>query len=207
MLLVFEDVTARRQADLAKDMLLAETHHRMKNLMAVVRALASQTQAKDRTGEQYKEAFMGRFKAVADAQDLLSLNVAETELAAIVGKSLEHVASPRAALSPGPSVKIPAARVLPLTMILHELTTNALKYGALSVPEGIVRASWNTERHDDQARVVLDWREEGGPVASPPSRKGFGTRMIEFSAREMGGEVAVEFAPAGLHVRLTLPCA
>lgn len=207
MLLVFEDVTVRRQAEVAKDMLLAETHHRMKNLLAVVRALASQTEAKDRTGEEYKKAFMGRFEAVLSAQNLSSLDSAETELAAIVSKALEHVASRHAAISPGPSVKIPKADVVPLTMILHELTTNALKYGALSVPEGIVRVNWNTEG-DGQKRVLVDWREEGGPAALPPSRKGFGTRLIEYSAKaEMGGEAKFNFAPAGLHVRLTLPIA
>ena len=136
MLLVFEDVTGRHEEIAAKDILLAEMHHRMKNLLAVVRALASQTQAKDRTGEQYRDAFMGRFEALLNAQDLSLSNVQQTDLAAIVDTVLTPIAGPRAVVTPGPGVKVATAQAVPVSMILHELTTNALKYGALSVPRG-----------------------------------------------------------------------
>jgi two-component sensor histidine kinase len=204
MLLVFEDVTGRQQEIAAKDILLAEMHHRMKNLLAVVRALASQTQAKDRTGEQYRDAFMGRFEALLNAQDLSLSNVQQTDLAAIVDTALTSIAGQRAVVTPGPGVKVATAQAVPFSMILHELTTNALKYGALSVPEGTVRLTWKTNLHEDRKRVLLDWREEGGPAVVPPTREGFGTRLIEISASADGGEATFEYAPTGLRARITL---
>jgi PAS domain S-box-containing protein len=205
MLLVFEDITGRRQQMAAKDILLAEMQHRMKNLLAVVRALATQTQVKDTTGEQYRDAFMGRFEALLNAQDLSLSNVQETDLAAIVDTALKPIAG-RAVITSGPTVKMVAAQAVPVSMVLHELTTNALKYGSLSVPDGIVRLSWKISVHEDRKRVLLDWQEEGGPAVVPPTRQGFGTRLIEFNAStESGGEAVLEFAPTGLRARITLP--
>jgi PAS domain S-box-containing protein len=206
MLLVFEDVTGRRQQMAAKDILLAEMQHRMKNLLAVVRALATQTQAKDKTGEQYRDAFMGRFEALLNAQDLSLSNIQETDLATIVDTALKPIAGHRGVITSGPTVKMEAAQAVPVSMVLHELTTNALKYGSLSVPDGVVRLSWKINDHDDRKSVLLDWQEEGGPAVVPPSRRGFGTRLIEFNAStESGGKAVLEFPPTGLHARIILP--
>ena len=205
MLLVFDDVTGRKHEIAGKDILLAETHHRMKNLLAVVRALATQTQAKDRTGEEYRDAFMGRFVALLNAQDLSLSNVQETDLAAIIDTAVKPIAGPRVVITPGPGVKVATAQAVPFSMILHELTMNALKYGALSVPEGTVRLTWKTNLHEDRKRVLLDWQEVGGPPVVPPTREGFGTRLIEFNASADGGEATFDYAPTGLRARITLP--
>jgi two-component sensor histidine kinase len=137
MLIVFEDVSGRRQQMAAKDILLAELQHRMKNLLAMVRALATQTQVKDTTGEQYRDAFMGRFEALLNAQELSISNVQETDLAALVDAALKPIAGRRAEITSGPTVKMETAQAVPVSMVLHELTTNALKYGSLSVPDGV----------------------------------------------------------------------
>ena len=109
----------------------------MKNLLAVVRALATQTQAEGRTGEEYRNAFMGRFEALVEAQNFSLSDHTEIDLSTLVRTALRSVAGERARIE-GPPVTIPAPQVMAVSMILHELTTNAFKYGALSVPEGVL---------------------------------------------------------------------
>ena len=207
VLATFEDVTERGRAEAEKDVLLAETRHRMRNLMAVVRALAGQTRAAGRTGEEYRDAFLGRLEALARAQDASLAGGSEADLADLVGRALEPVGAGRARVEPGPAVRLAAAQVLPLGLILHELATNALKHGALSAPGGAVRVAWDAPaRADGAALLLLDWREEGGPPMAPPARRGFGTRLIEFSAgTDLGGGAELRFEPGGLHARISMP--
>ncbi|WP_108397559.1 HWE histidine kinase domain-containing protein [Devosia submarina] len=205
MLIVFEDVTDRRQEIAAKDILLSETRHRMKNLLAVVRSLATQTQAEGRTGEEYRDAFLGRLEAMLSAQDMSLSNTDETDIAMILNNILQWQDRDRLVVLQGPSFRVPMAQVGPLSMIVHELTTNAVKHGALSNDIGKVHISWTVEPHEGHGRLALDWREEGGPHVSAPSRRGFGTDLVEFSASSMMGEAVLDYYPSGLHVRLTLP--
>jgi two-component sensor histidine kinase len=205
MLIVFEDVTERGQELAGRDMLLSETRHRMKNLLAVVRSLASQTQVEDRTGEEYRDAFLGRLEAMLSAQNILLSHIDETDIGMIIGNSLQGRDKERLVVLEGPFFRVPTAHVGPLLMILHELTTNALKHGALSNDTGKVHISWTVEPHEGQGCLALDWREEGGPRVSAPSRRGFGTDLVEFSASSMMGEAVLDYHPTGLHARLTLP--
>jgi len=209
MLVTFEDVTERGRAEAEKDILLAETRHRMRNPTAAVRALARQTRAEGRTGEEYRDALLGRLEALVRAQDASLSGAAEgADLAEIVRGALEPAAAGRACVEPGPPVRLAAAQILPLGLILHELATNALKHGALSAPEGTVRVGWEVWPSDGGgARLLaLDWREEGGPPAAPPERQGFGSRLIACSAEaDLGGAAQLRFGPAGLHARITVP--
>lgn len=208
MMLVFEDVTHREKADTDKDVLLAETRHRMKNLLAVLRAVASQTTTHGRSAEEYRDVFMGRFEAVLNAQTLLSGNGDDAEMSALVDQTLRPLAGSRANIVQGPPVTLASHQVLPVVMALHELATNALKYGALSKDRGVVHVRWTTKGDDGlHQNLLLDWREEGGPSVSPPSHQGFGMKLIQYSAAAEGGEAEFDFAPAGLHTRITLPLA
>lgn len=205
MLLVFEDATNRRKADADKDLLLAETRHRMKNLSAILRAVATQTEIEGRSAQEYRDIFLGRFEAVINAQTFMAANYGDTDLLALVNQMLTPIVDARADVAPGPSVALAQHQVLPLSMMLHELTTNAVKYGALSTPKGTIHLSWNIEDEAAQRRLLLEWREVGGPRVAPPSREGFGTRLIQHGVQAEGGEVAFDFAPTGLCARITLP--
>ncbi len=206
MLVTFEDVTDQRRTDAEKDILLAETRHRMKNLLAVVRALAAQTEVEGRSAREYREAFMGRFEAVMRAEDLSLASNAETDLGTLARQALEQAGAEHCRIEPGPPVALKKEQVLPISMILHELVTNASKYGALSTPGGIVHLTWSVKSEADRNELCIDWREENGPSVTPPERAGFGTRLIEFSAeRSLGGAAELTFKPGGLRVRLIAP--
>lgn len=203
MLVTFEDITERRRNEESKDILLAETRHRMRNLTAVVRALALQTRAAGRSGEEYRDTFLGRLDALVLAQDAATAG-GETGLADLVGRILAPVAAGRAEIGPGPDVTLASGQVQPLGLILHELATNALKHGALSAPGGRVRVSWEADAETGMLR--LHWREEGGPAVAPPAQRGFGTRLIEYGASaDLDGAAELRFEPKGLHALISIP--
>lgn len=206
ILVVFEDVTERRRVDAERDILLAETRHRMKNLLGILRALATQTAVEGRSGEEYRDAFLGRFQAVLEAENLLLAGIADADLDVLVRRSLAAAVPGRIRVDPGPPVPLTTAQVLPVSMIMHELLTNALKYGALSSPEGMVHVAWRVASEAGRTAFHLDWREENGPPVGPPARSGFGTRLIEFAAgQSLGGTAELTFEPAGLRARVTAP--
>ncbi len=205
MLVIFEDATERLRAVADQNILVAETRHRMKNLMAVVRAIATQTETEGRTAEEYRDTFMGRFESVLKAQDFISSNGRHADLAALIQQAVLPIAGDRAKVKPGPVVTLTEYQVQPVSMILHELATNALKYGALSSAGGTLHIEWSTEQRDGQHHLMLNWREEGGPPVSPPSHQGFGTNLIDYSSKADGGEAVLNFDPAGLHARIIFP--
>lgn len=206
LLLVFHDVTETSRASAQKDVLLAESQHRLKNFMAVVRALVTQTKARGRSGEEYRDALLGRFSVLAQAQDMeLTEGGGAVGLQAVVTGALAPFLK-QVRLSPGPDVRLPSSQVLPLSLILHELSTNAAKYGAFSVSEGVVEVSWDVSAPSHETRLVLDWREVGGPAVTPPSHAGFGSRLISLTAsNDLDGTVEQRFEPTGLRTRLEVP--
>ncbi len=215
MLLEFEDVTERRRQLATKDILLEETRHRMRNLLAVVRSLANQTRAQARSGEEYRTAFLGRLETVLHAQEFGGAGDA-ADLQTLVQKALAQAGPARLKLQPGPKVGLAGPQVLPINLILHELATNALKYGALSVDDGVVHVGWTVSEpgksnghakgngHGHAGRTLhLVWREEGGPTVTAPAHQGFGTRLIEFSAKgDLGGKAELDFDPQGLRAQI-----
>ncbi|MBB4366234.1 two-component sensor histidine kinase [Bradyrhizobium sp. CIR48] len=206
LLILLEDVTDRRQSDVQKDILLAETRHRMKNLLGIVRSLANQTDVEGRTANEYRDAFLGRFQAVAEAETIALASSAEANLSALVEQSLKVAGPERYRVSPGPAVRLNPRQIMPMSLILHELVTNAWKYGAFSSPEGIVHLSWRTPEEEGKTFLHIDWREENGPPVTPPTRSGFGSRLIDLSAVQgLAGSVELKYEPTGLRVHITAP--
>jgi two-component sensor histidine kinase len=173
----------------------ATMRHRVKNLLGVVLALARQTEAAGRTGEEYRDAFLGRFEALIQAHALTSVEEGNGDLHGLVSSSLlPYSANPKMiTVAPGPAVTLAPAQVLPLALILHELATNAIKHGALSAPR-------------NERRLRLHWREQDGPPVEPPTRRSFGSRLIDFAAtQELGGAAELTFAPDGLASTIEIP--
>lgn len=205
MLVMFEDVTERQRSDAAKDILLAETRHRTQNLIAVLKAVAQQGDVEHLTAAQYRDDFIGRVNAIANAQEFIFADGTSAKLGDLVIRSVEPLAGPRAQIKPGPEVPLEQHQVLPLSMILHELTTNAMKYGALSNAAGTVHIAWEVEHTGERSHLRLDWREHGGPSVLKPERKGFGTDLVHYSVQAEGGDALIDYHPEGVKVHLTLP--
>jgi two-component sensor histidine kinase len=222
LLLEIEDITERRRAAATKDILLEETRHRMRNLLAIVRSLANQTRTQGRNAEDYRAAFLGRLETVLHAQEFGGAEVAD--LQTLVSRALAPAGPARLRLQGGPKVDLSGPQVLPINLILHELATNAVKYGALSVDHGIVHVGWKVvdgdgradgksdgksngkgDGHDAGGRTLqLLWREEGGPLVAAPTALGFGTRLIQFSAGgDLGGKAELEFDSQGLRAQIS----
>lgn len=206
----FVDVEEQRRAEEHRELLLQELNHRVKNILAVVRALASQTFRGAVDAEAARRAFEGRLTALAEAHNLLVRgDWRRSRLDAVLRSSLETGCpdGKRVAIA-GPPVWIEARTAITLAIAAHELCTNALKYGALSREAGRVDVAWEVRSTEDGRRLRLTWRERGGPPVAPPERGGFGMQMLERAlAAEMEGEVRMEFEPAGLVCRIDAPIA
>jgi two-component sensor histidine kinase len=212
LLLSIVDATTRRMREREMGVLLQELKHRMKNLFAMIRALARQTIAEGRSGTAYRDAFLGRFDALIAAHDLAFSKDREIGLRELVERTLKPYATDSTAvvIEPGPAVAVASKRVLGLSLILHELATNAVKHGALSSPKGQVRVRWDIEEAANARHLRLSWRERGGPPVVPPGAVGFGTQLIEFTViTELSGRVNLTYAREGLEVEIvaSLPSA
>ncbi|WP_299654441.1 HWE histidine kinase domain-containing protein [uncultured Jannaschia sp.] len=199
--------TAREQGVLAR-----ELGHRVKNLLGLVRALASQTSTQGRNAKEYRAAFIDRLQALSTAESL----VFESS-----GERVDPLTLANEILSPyrqddpgkiairGASIDIDSRQARMFGLVLHELATNAAKYGALSVPTGHVGLDWHLETSDgDIRRLAMTWREQDGPAITPPERKGFGTRLLEdVVAFELNGTAELVYGPDGLRYDLTFPAA
>lgn len=206
MLLSIVDATDRSRRDAAKDMLFGELRHRMKNLLAVAQSIARQTTTKGRSAEEYRDDFLGRFGALVEAQDLAFAEQKEAGLAALVERILApYTTSPEAVvIEPGAAVELGPHTVMSLSLVLHELSTNAAKYGALSVSGGRVQVGWQVEK--DNSRLRLKWVESGGPPVSPPASTGYGTKLIQSATSySLGGQVEQEYAVGGLEAEIVIP--
>ncbi|MFC3073191.1 HWE histidine kinase domain-containing protein [Shinella pollutisoli] len=205
ILVLFDDVTESNRQEMERNLILSETRHRMKNLLSVVRAIAMQTETEERTAEEYRGVFLGRLDAALRAQELAPSRE-NTDFAALLESAVIVAGAERVRLEAGPAVELPSSRVLPVSMIFHELATNALKYGALSVPQGDVRVSWRmAASKGERDMLVCEWREENGPPLRPPSRRGYGTELIVGTARHLGGSAELKFDASGLTAIVNLP--
>jgi PAS domain S-box-containing protein len=173
--ILFTDISQRRSADEQQQLLHEELGHRMKNSMALVQAIASQTLrgVPDRTAVK---AFTQRVQALSHAHDiLLQQSWASANLADVVIGAISAQADRARITVTGPDISLDPKAALSLSLLLHELATNAVKYGSLSVPDGIVEVNWR--KHEDA--LVLAWTEKGGPPATAPERTGLGSRLID----------------------------
>lgn len=208
VLLAMEDVTDRLEAARHQDLLVGELSHRVKNTLAVVQAIAVQTLQHSSSLEIFREAFDGRLLALARANDaILDGSWKGVTLRHIIQRSIRPFAvDERVLLADGPVIDLRPQACLALAMILHELTTNAVKYGALSVQAGSVAIKWCIDPPGKDQRITIEWQECDGPVVEPPSRRGQGTRFIERSiAYELKGKASLLFNPEGLHATLEMP--
>jgi PAS domain S-box-containing protein len=200
------DVTERERYDAQRELLLAELNHRVKNTLAVVQAIAHQTLRNTRL-DYARAAFDGRLSALAAAHNLLTkANWESASLGQIVADAL-HAQATRAdrLVASGPVVELPPKQALAMAMALHELFTNAVKYGAFSNEEGRVVIDWTVSERPDRTLTML-WQERDGPPVVPPRHKGFGSMLLERTlAIDLDGKVSTEFHEAGLVCRIEAP--
>jgi PAS domain S-box-containing protein len=202
------DVTAQERHEQQQQLLINELNHRVKNTLATVQSIAAQTLRSGADPRQLFENFEARLISLSEAHNLLTQASWE---GAYVGDLVERAIRPfqnadRSAIeAQGPPVWLRSESVLSLSMALHELGTNAIKYGALSVAGGRVAVRWDL--HPVTGGFQLSWSESGGPRVEPPSRRGFGLRLIERAlAAERDGRTELNFRPDGLVCTITAKC-
>jgi two-component system, chemotaxis family, CheB/CheR fusion protein len=204
------DISERKRAEDERELLAQELSHRAKNILAVVQSLAMQTDGRIRSVEAFRDAFVGRLRALAHAHSLLldaQWRGADVKTMVEQAVAAYRVDDPEVVEVKGESVAITPKQALGLSLVLHELGTNAAKYGALSRHEGRLRVSWRIEE-DSGRRVRLKWEERHGPVVEPPSEKGFGIQLIERACSyELEGAVELDFASDGLSCVVVFPLA
>lgn len=197
------DVTEEVEAGERQTLLINELNHRVKNTLAIVQGLAMQSFRQVANSEAARSVFDARLTALAGAHNLLTeqnwssaslIETIRTSIAATAGASAERVT-----LS-GPDMVLDPQAAVSLAMIVHELTTNAIKYGALSNADGQVSIDWDVSAEAD---LRLVWAERGGPTVSPPTSRGFGTRLVERGiASDRQSKVSMQFLPEGLRCEI-----
>jgi two-component sensor histidine kinase len=199
--------TTIARGEMLHDLLIEELNHRVKNTLAILQAVAVQTFRSASKAE--REKFEGRLGALAEAHNLLSTEKWQgSELQDVVSRVLQPylLNNPERMRMSGPSVPLSPRFAVVLSMILHEMATNAAKYGALSNDAGTVKLDWQVIAEHAGPKLRLVWTEAGGPPVVAPVQRGFGSRLIERSARDqLGGEATVDFLPRG--VVYTVTCA
>lgn len=204
---ILRDRTEQREQADRQRLLMHELGHRMKNTLAVVQSIVTQSMRNATSVEDALEKLQARLNAYSKAHDILLQkqwlsatlrHVVESAIATIeLGDSGRIVAD-------GPDVILGPQAALTFSLVLHELLTNACKYGALTKPEGRVKITWSIGHENGEEMLVSTWTECGGPVVTEPTRKGFGSRLI-MSSLQAYGRVSVNYAPEGLIVRTDMP--
>jgi len=194
------DITERRRSDEQRELLLAELNHRVKNTLAVVQGIAHQTFRNGSAAPEARAAFEGRLLALSNAHSLLTHSNWENALLDRVAKdtfSNQGIDLSRVSIA-GPKVELPARQALGLSLGLHELCTNAVKYGAFSNEDGRVEVRWRVNETVPKS-ICIVWTEAGGPPVTPPERQGFGSRLIkQVLSSDLDAEVSMSFEPTGL---------
>jgi two-component sensor histidine kinase len=200
------DAEQRETADRLQKLILEELHHRIKNTLATVSAIASQSLRTATSIEHGQHAIESRLLALGRAHDLLlQARWSSASLAHIVHGATEPYDSEgegKFSIA-GPDLKITSGAVIALAMTLNELCTNTTKFGALSVPSGRISIVWTID--ENVSRLHLTWTETGGPEVHAPTRRSFGTRMIETLGKQLKGKVEMAYAPKGFVYSLDVP--
>ena len=199
------EISRRQRAEEAHKLLLNEFKHRVKNTLAMIQGLASQTFPSASSEEQ--ESFTARLQALSGAYEILTN---ENWHGAAIGEVVNRALAPfqegheeRFQIS-GDPIRLDTQKSVLLAMAIHELATNALKYGALSNAEGVVSLTWQAAQVDHARRVRVEWRELGGPPVTAPTRRGFGTKLIEQALKTEGGGAELTFARRGVTCALEI---
>ncbi len=203
---VARDITERKRAEKLQRLLLDELNHRVKNTLAIIQAIARQSLRHTKSPSEFVSAFTGRVNALARAHDLLTMTKLQSS-------NLQELVRDQVMLGgeeddritcAGPLVLIDPQKTVHLALVLHELATNARKYGALSVPKGRLSVSWEV-RTADQRSLFMIWEERNGPITIAPFQRGFGSILIERTLSGHGGEATIEYKSTGLLCQITLP--
>ncbi len=205
MAVVFNDVSDRKTAEAHRELLINELNHRVKNTLAMVQAIAAQTLRSGGVDSQVQANFEARLAALGNVHSVLTNESWESaELHDVIWASLRpHIAPDREPFAvSGPGLRLRPKSAVMVSLGLHELSTNAVKYGALSAEAGRVTVDWDIA----DGRFRLRWEERGGPPVSMPSRKGFGSRLIERGlASELRGQVRIDYRPTGVICTIEAP--
>jgi PAS domain S-box-containing protein len=194
---IIDDITLQKRTQETRDLLMREVDHRARNALTVIQSVVRLTSAEEPA--RFREKVIGRVDALARAQASLSRsNWSGSTVEEVVSQEFCSLADPGCWQSEGREIRLRPEQVQPLSMILHELGTNAAKYGALSVPGGKVVVIWDA----DEEGWRLRWTERGGPALRAPNASGFGTRLIQRLAGELGGQITAEWRRDGLVVEL-----
>jgi PAS domain S-box-containing protein len=205
------DLTKHRQEQAQSRMLIDELNHRVKNTLSTVQSIVWQALRKAAPAEVIRESIESRLVALSRSHDLLTrekwervglrelVNGALKPFEVVAGRTQHFVIT-------GDDVRLPAKATLALGIALHELATNAVKYGAFANETGCILIDWKIESTPDGKRLILRWREKDGPPVTPPTRKGFGSQVIERGlAHELGGKVNVDYRADGLVCTIDIP--
>jgi two-component sensor histidine kinase len=203
------ELAERREAEKHRELLINELNHRVKNTLATVQSIAAQTLRMSPLEGELRQKLDARLIALSDAHNLLTEHNWE---GATLGQVVEIALRPHRSDRDecfevqGPKVQLSPKTALAIAMAVHELATNALKYGALSKASGHVALQWHIEEESGAPKLHLTWAESGGPQVTPPSRKGFGTRLIERGlAAELGGSVQLTYPESGAVCTIIAP--
>jgi len=200
------EIEERKRIQAQQSLLIRELHHRVKNTLATVQAVVGATARSTSSIEDFYAAFVGRIISLANTHSLLTEAVWQTaSLREILEKELSpyNDAAGERIVIEGPLVELPSEAAVPIGMAVHELTTNAAKYGALSVASGRVTVRWVSAAEPEGLRLRLTWTEEGGPPVEPPKRQGFGSRLLHrVLATQLNATVQMDFRVTGLKVSI-----
>jgi PAS domain S-box-containing protein len=203
---VGRDITERKQADRLQRLLTEELTHRVKNTLAMIRAIATQSLSRAKSPADFVASFGGRIEALAHAHDLLTQAPLQgADLAELVRDQVLLGATDKRRIAfSGPHVRLDTQPAVHLALVLHELGTNARKHGALSAPGGSLAVSWALHTNGGR-ELVLEWTERGGPPVAAPRERGFGSTLIEQTLGAHGGEIAMRYGADGVTARIALP--
>ena len=202
------DITERKRAEEQQALLVRELHHRVKNTLATVQAIMGSTARSADTIEEFKTALIGRIGALAKTHRLLTDEVGAVAFGDLLHNELDAFddgSDGRITLN-GPDVHLSSQLAVSLGMAVHELTTNAAKYGALSVVGGKVDVTWSMTIEATRRTLDFDWVESGGPAVSPPKRQGFGSRLLEFVLPgQIQAKATIDYLAEGVRMHCAVP--
>jgi PAS domain S-box-containing protein len=204
---IVRDITERKRAEAREKLLMAELDHRVKNMLSRVDMVATSSRNGSSSIDEYTQSMKGRIQSMAAAHDLLSQKGWNAVgLEALVRSQLAPYMAAADIAVCGTELMLTPAATQAMGMVLHELVTNAVKYGALSLPTGRVTVSWDRKPNGHTANLVFAWREFGGPPIAVKAKSGYGTQLIRgLVPHELGGTVDLEFATEGVSCRIEFP--
>ena len=203
---IARDITERKQAEMLQRLLVQELNHRVKNTLATIQAIANQSMRRAKSPAEFVKSFSGRVQALARTHDLLTqTRLQGAEIMDLVrDQVLLGGADDRRVEISGPTLMLDAQGAMNLALVVHELATNARKYGALSGPDGRLSVTWET-RSNAERKLVLEWRESTGRNIAVPQERGFGTTLIEQTLKAHGGGASIRYGADGMSGTFTLP--